>query len=269
MSVIVIGDRAVGKSSMILGLCEPSTQEKYVVVDSDDCRRLQEQLSPHGQVLPTENPINLHFLSIYLRLPRPREITVDLIDTRGEFWGDIKATDSPQKQFPSAYQDFMEKIAQARYIMLLLHPYQELVREEYLVAAANSLDKINKQDDLYPCHVWVKNLQRNLEILKNNCPSAKHFFICLHKADLFCNYQEESARWRYNPAGNNDFGTYLDRIRTRYFAVARDVIKDFNKNQVGASKLSFFITTKKDRNLLEIPWLSLGTYLSADAEVGR
>ncbi|BAY27510.1 hypothetical protein NIES2100_73350 [Calothrix sp. NIES-2100] len=266
MSVIIIGDRAVGKSSMILGLCEPSPQEKYVVVDEDDCSRLKEQLSPHGTVLPTENPVNLHSLTIYLRLSRPREITVNLIDTRGEFWGDIKATESPQYKFPSAYQDFMQKIAQARYIILLLHPYQELVRAEYLKSDFNTL---NKEDDLYPRDVWVKNLQRNLQTLKNNCKLTKHFFICLHKADLFCNYKEESSRWRYNPSGSNDFGTYLDRIRTRYFGVAKDVIREFNINQVGASKLSFFITTNKDRNLLEIPWLSLGTYLSSEAEERR
>ncbi|MBO3460175.1 hypothetical protein G7B40_000330 [Aetokthonos hydrillicola Thurmond2011] len=267
MSVIVIGDRAVGKSSMILSLCEPSPQERYVVVDEDDSRRLKEELSPDGKVLPTENPINLHSLSLYLRLPRPREITVDLIDTRGEFWGDIKATESPQDKFPSAYQDFMQKIGKARYIILVLHPYQELVREEYLKAEHNPLDRVNKEEDLYPRDVWVKNLRRNLETLKKNCKSVKHFFVCLHKADLFCNYKEESSKWQYNPSGNNDFGTYLDRIITRYFRVAKDVIQEFNANQTGASKLSFFITTKKDRKLLEIPWLSLGTYLSLDEEI--
>ncbi|KYC35191.1 hypothetical protein WA1_08515 [Scytonema hofmannii PCC 7110] len=266
MSVIVIGDKAVGKSSMILGLCESSSQERYVVVDEDDCSRLREQLSPYGTVLPTEYPINLHSLSLYLRLPRPKDITVDLIDTRGELWGDIKATESPQNKFPSAYQDFMQKIGKARYIILVLHPYQELVRDEYLKSEHNPLDKVNKEEDLYPRDVWVKNLRRNLETLKNNCRSVKHFFICLHKADLFCNYREESARWKYNPSGSNDFSTYLDRIMNRYFGVAKDVIREFNASQGGTSKLSFFITTKKARNLLEIPWLSLGTYLSLDEE---
>jgi|GEM_PF-420174 len=270
MSVIILGDRAVGKSSMILGLCEPSAQEKYVVVDPDDCSRLKEDLlGLDGKIVATENPINLHSLTIYLRLSRPREIMVDLIDTRGEFWGDIKATENPADKFPSAYQDFMQRISQARYIILVLHPYQELVRDRYLKSESNPLDRVNRENDLYPREVWIGNLKRNLETLKNNCSSAQHFFICLHKADLFCNYKEESERWQYNPSGCNNFGAYLDRIYLTYFSVAKDVIKEFNANRRGPSKLSFFITTKKDRKLLEIPWLTLGTFPGVGEEISR
>ena len=91
-------------------------------------------------------PINLHSLTIYLRLSRPREIMVDLIDTRGEFWGDIKATENHSDKFPSAYQDFMQRISQARYIILVLHPYQELVRDIYLKSESNPLDRVNKEN---------------------------------------------------------------------------------------------------------------------------
>jgi serine/threonine protein kinase len=264
--VIVIGDRAVGKTSMLWALCDlPPNRygEKYVEISKDDCDRIKDAwVDPtSGNIKPTEKPFELKSIEMYLRLPRPREIQVQLTDTRGEFWSDpvIQAND------PSVYQDYKKTIANARYIVLVLHPHKDLVKREYL-SIYDPQGEIYKGNGLYTSSVWANKLKGTLDFFSQHCKSAKHFFICMHKADLFCNFNDESLRWHYKPSGGNDFDSYISGVRKRYFGIAKDLILEFNKRNGSVSKLSFFITTNQDRNLLEIPWLCLGTYLVQDAE---
>ncbi len=266
MSVIVIGDRAVGKTSMLWALCDlPPNRygEKYIEISDDDRQNLKNDwVNPtSGKVIPTEKPLELKSIEMYLRLPRPREIQVQLTDTRGEFWSDPQI----QSDYPTAYQDYKKTIANTRYIVFVLHPHRDLVKREYL-SIYDPHGEIYKGDEFYSSSAWVNKLKETLDFFSQHCTSAKHFFICMHKADLFCNFNTESARWRYKPSGGNDFSGYIARVRNRYFDIANDLIFEFNRKHGGVSKLSFFITTNQDRNLLEIPWLCLGTYLVQDAE---
>jgi GTPase SAR1 family protein len=271
MSVIVIGDKNVGKTSAILTLCQDSPI-KNVEISTNDCTHLREKmLDLQGIVAGTEIPINRYTVSMSLNLPRPKDIQVQLIDTRGELWGNIQAQRSPQEVFPKAYAELFGEIRKARYIILLLNPYQELVVGKYLAEKTNARDCVDIKRDLYNAEAWLVRFRKTLDFFDQQCTSAKHIFVCLNKADLFCNYREESERWMYQPFGNNNFSTYLSRIQNLYFGIADEAIVDFNSsaNQRNSdSKLSFFIMTKEDRNLSEIPWLILGTNLGIDNSYG-
>lgn len=263
--VIVIGDRAVGKTSMLLALCDlPNNRygEKYIMISGGDCLKIKDAwVDPEsGIVKPTEKAFELQTVEMSLELPSPRKIQVQLTDTRGEFWSDPKI----QLTDPTVYQDYKKTISNARYVVLVLHPHKDQVINRYQ-EIYDPQGEIYKGDGLYSSIDWVNKLRKNLDFFSQNC-KARHFFICMHKADLFCDFHDESKRWRYKPSGSNDFSGYIDRVRKRYFSIANDLIFEFNKKNGSVSKLSFFITTNKDLNLLEIPWLHLGTYLVHDAE---
>jgi GTPase SAR1 family protein len=268
MSVIVIGDTNVGKTSAILALCK-ELHNKKVEILPDSCTILKDKMiNEQGAVPRTEYPINRYTIDMHLHLARPKNIQVSLIDTRGELWGNIQAPNLPQEVFPEGYKALNDEIKKSRYIILFLNPYQEMIVGAYLKKTVNPLDRVDIKKDLYSSDAWLIRLQETLDFFDKECKSAKHIFICLNKADLFCDHREESQRWDYQKFGNSSsFVSYSSRIRSTYFNVANEAIKEFNSRpsqRHSDSKLSFFITTKMDRNLVEIPWLILGTYLGID-----
>ena len=74
MSVVVIGDRAVGKTSMVFALTDPREQERVTVEDGPDWT---------SGVAPTE-ALEGRPLTMAVDLPVPRQIQVQWTDTPGE-----------------------------------------------------------------------------------------------------------------------------------------------------------------------------------------
>ena len=220
-----------------------------------------------------------HLLTLNFNLPAPPPpIRLQLINTPGELW----SNQITQAKNTTAWNDLLDKVRRSRYVVLILHPHRDQIKRQYLERAIrdhpqdfreilegsrgrSSLDIQPILDAFYPAEVWARRLAKNLEFFDEECRGVRRFFLCLHKADLFCDIQRESSRWRYNPLGGNDWSFYFREISQPHFGVAREVIRDYNSRQRGPSKLSFFITTKYNRDLLEVPWLDLGAYLAQDS----
>lgn len=235
MSVIVIGDRAVGKTSMVFALTDPREQERVTVVDGPDWT---------GGVAPTE-ALEGRPLTMAVDLPVPRQIQVQWTDTPGEAFTNREW----RKQNQKAWDGIRQKMSQSRYLLLLLPPYRSLVQRK---------DSGIKLDEFQTAEVWERRVIEWLNFIQKECSTVKHILICLNKADLFCNTETESQRWRYKPSGFS-FANYSDHVLKTYFQEFEERIKQYNlKNR--SQLISFFITTIKSRSLLELPWLYISSY---------
>ncbi|MFB2968605.1 GTPase domain-containing protein [Aerosakkonema sp. BLCC-F183] len=262
MSVVVIGDRAVGKTSMVLALAD-SSRSQCVKVISPDYESLKEDWVDHkeGTMIPTDSPVEKP-LRLNVTLPRPTgDIDVQLTDTPGELWENKEL----QKVMQAAWQGLKQKVSKSRYVILLLDPHRDLIQTSLLNSATEPVNR----DDLQKPDAWRRRFALWLEFFNQEAKTVKQILICINKADLFCNLKDESERWQFNPSGNNDWAGHIGRIRRIYFSVAQDLIQEYNSKANGPSKLSFFITTKENRSMLETPWLYLAAYIAQDMKGGR
>jgi hypothetical protein len=247
MSVVVIGDRAVGKSHMALALAElallGNSEQKRVIITDPSYEILKNKLqsSDTGYMIPTreitERPIRLE-----VQLDRRRIIDSVWIDTPGEIWD----AEWP-REHPSAWNEFKQNIGKNLGIILLLPPYQEIVSQELMNRALPGMNlDIEK---LMNAERWRRNLDAWLKFLNQNCSRVNNIAICLHKADLFCeNLDAEAKEIVCHPVDRQI------RIRNKFFSVAKDVIDRNNREE---RPFQFFVTSISHPILLTAPWLHL------------
>lgn len=251
MSVIVIGNRAVGKTSMIVTLAKGTKNVKVVQPNAD---RLIERFSnpETGEIAATfevKDPISLS-LSVNLPSGKGQEFEVRWIDTPGELWSNLKA----RKSNPQEWKKLIETVSKSKAVLLLLPPY--LYRSKPL-----ELEEGEEPEELDP-QTWKTQLKNGLEFLRNNCPYAQHLLIAIHKADLFSNnLDEDEKNWQYNPDKPFRWSDYDEHIRKTYFDLAYDIIREHNSQPPYLSP-QFFVTTIYQPNLLELPWVYLGSHLA-------
>ena len=246
MSVIVIGDRAVGKSHMGLALAHPNQKSKVRIIDPS-YGTLREELQDvdTGYMVPTREIIE-----------RPVELEVDLshthrikslwVDTPGEWW-----ETEWQRDHYTAWNDFKQKIGQNIGIILLLPPYQEIV-SKLLLKKASPVMTLDREQ-LMNREKWCNNLEDWLKFFNKHCSRVDNIAICLHKADLFCqSLDDEATKMQGHPVERQK------QVRNRYFAVAKEVI---NRNNREVRPFQFFITSISNRILLEAPWLYLSPFI--------
>jgi hypothetical protein len=83
--------------------------------------------------------------------------------------------------------------------------------------------------------------------------------ICLNKADLFTDIEQESKRLGYNSKMRwHDRNMY---VIENYFKPVYEQLKIIAQNNSGLVRC--FITTIHNRELLELPWIYLGSHLSS------
>jgi len=248
MSVVVIGDRAVGKTHMALALAElPSGSKVRIIEPSVDILREELTSRDTGAMVPTseikERPIKLEVIL------NKREIIDSVwIDTPGEIWD----ADWP-KEHPSAWNEFKQNIGKNLAIILLLPPYQSMVSQE-LINRASSNMTLNR-DKLMDTDRWCRNLEDWLKFLNQHCRKVHHIAICLHKADLFCENLDAKAREMNGHPVNHQ-----NKAMQSFFAVAkaREVIQCNNREPI---PFQFFITSVSHSDLLIAPWLYLSPYI--------
>ncbi len=241
--VIYIGDRKAGKTHLALELANPDNQ--WVAIDS-----LPYQKIPKGGPQATDaiQSVYEQYFEVKVNLPiGEKTITTNWLDTPGEIW-----RSTWQSKNPKQWQAFITQIKQAEAILLILAPYREI-----LLPTEPDLDNFVTRRQ------WIRRFERWVKFFKQYCPRIDHLLLCLNKADLFCqNLKEESEKLAYNPNYQPMNWQEKDQyMYYRYFAPLHPHIKELNRSIDGLS-VRCFITSIDSRELLELPWIYLGSYLA-------
>jgi len=254
MSVIIIGDRKTGKTSMVRALAEYGKHVKIAGAQN----LVQELYDPESKEIAGTAEVEERGLVIDVDMPATgvRQIDVLWVDTPGEFWSNPQQ----RKDYVSAWQSLEAKVCSSKAVILLLPPYRSLIRRVLVDAAPSHLKPL---DELPTSEQWVNRLGWWLDFFEKKCSRVKHVLIGIHKADLFCDVHAEGERWRYRPdrGGAAPWFEYNDYVLGAYFTAASKEIRKYKASEIG-SRTNFFITTTENQDLLELPWLYLGPYIA-------
>lgn len=244
-SAIIIGETFVGKTSMVHTLS--NTTSEYVEV-------LQ---GPRGQPGTTEK-IEENTLELSVNLPSGNHpISVKWVDTPGElFKGTTCDTTSSQ------WEKFLNKIENVNYIILLLHPLQTQLTEK---------GKLKMTDKDMPfCYTTDDsrdNFNKWMEIFRQPRLKANFILICRHKFDTCYDQIDDlgkEKKYRHNGYQwqGNDNGSYFHSTKTYFKDIENsiDSLKKFRRNQNKPNyDVRHFVTTIKNRSLLELPWIFIAS----------
>ncbi len=248
MGVVYIGDRYAGKTHLAMELANP--QHEYVKVSYPDYEQLKAILyDPRKggtEATDAQKEVDPRQLEVQVLLPTGyKTIDTEWIDTTGEIWRNYW-----QKHNQNKWENFLDTIRQSEGILLIIEPYRDLIN--------NNVDKnqfITRQQ-------WRNRFNRWVQFFRKDCPKARRLAICLNKADLFCDLQQESHRLEYKPSGSQlNWHQRHTYVLKKYFQPIQKKLEEMNINNYGLS-VNCFITSIYARKLLELPWLYFGTYLS-------
>ncbi len=244
MGVVYIGDRAAGKTHLALELANP--QNHCVKVSYPDYNVLKSQLYSQeiASTVATSQTTDTRQLDIQVQLPTGlRNISLDWIDSSGENWRESWQQHNPQK-----WQSFLDILRESEGILLILSPYREII------TIGNPEDFITEQQ-------WCNRFAGWVDFFESQCPKLRHLLLCLNKADLFCNIQQEGKLLGYSPDNSQlNWQQRNDHVFKRYFRPIKQQIIELNR-KTDINSVRYFITTIKNRYLLELPWIYLGTFL--------
>ncbi|MBD2775238.1 GTPase domain-containing protein [Iningainema tapete] len=248
MSVVVIGDRGIGKTSMVVALAKSATKHVKVVSNPEIIAR---RFNVEENRIAGTAQMTQETLLINIDLPSgQRQIQVLWIDTPGEAFSNREW----QTNNPTAWRDIKQQISQSAGVILLLPPHRDLIQP-------NRLDERTDTNDLPINQAWVNRLEHWLNFFSENCTNYQHILVCIHRADTFCDIEYEGKKWRYDNSRNSLLYEYNNYIFKTYFTAANDLIRQYNSRHY-PSNLQFFITTTDHPSLLELPWIYLGSYLA-------
>ncbi len=255
MSVIIIGNQRVGKTSMVVALAKGTvegTLENVKIAHPDPQSLIRDKSNlGTGDIAPTfdkeEEPL---LLRINLPSGSERDVRVQWIDTPGEAW----SKPAWQQSNPEKYQDLVHTLGQSQAVLLLLPPYRYRIRTQ-------EIEDTPEFEEILDPETWKKQLKERLTLLRSHCPSVQHILISIHKADLFHNLEEEKNTWQYNTNASFLWGKHDTHIRETYFSLADDIIREHN-SQPPYLNPKFFVTSIHHPTLLELPWVYLGAYFA-------
>ena len=253
MGVVYIGDRGVGKTALATELINPKFD--YVNISNQSYDNLKRLLFDEEEETfkPTDvDPVNVvsrRFLEIDVKLPAGlRTIEIDWLDTPGEIWRKSWQADNPEQ-----WQKVLSILGKSEGIMLILPPYREMV------------EFIPNMDigQLPTLEQWCNRFQRWVDFFHYDCPKVRHIVICLNKADLFCNIEKEGFELAYNPQrSRKNWYQRHSYILQRYFRPVSTSISEIS-SLTSSAPVRCFITSIYQRQLLELPWIYLGSHLAS------
>jgi hypothetical protein len=248
MSIIFIGDRGVGKTALAVELTNPL--HEYIQVTNQDYEFLCSNRALAGDqgrlnFSPTAK-IETNFLDIEARLTvGKRQFSAQWIDTPGEIWRtDWQTDNSPE------WKGFLAQVQGAQGVLLVLPPHRNMIRGD-----VNPEYFITQQQ-------WCNRFERWVNFFKLHCPRVRHLALCLNKADLFCDLNDEAATLAYGSQPRHL--NWLQRhqyVSYRYFFPLMPQLETLNQSLSGLSARCF-ITSLYNRSLLELPWIYLASYLA-------
>jgi GTPase SAR1 family protein len=258
MNVVIIGDRAVGKTSIVAALAEYSLdRDSKVKIISPDPHTLLRDLRPEtGKGAGTANQSERE---LTMRVQRPngasKEINVGWIDLPGEFFHEHS---NYRERGGVDWQDIQAKIERSKYVILLIPPYRTLVEATRLDQAPEAL----RPETVLPNQEqWHKRLSAWFDFLNRYCARSSRILICIHKADLFCDLDQVSREWSYLPGQiSTDFWRRYHEFSKSFLRGMQQSVKAYSQTNAGTNT-NFFITSIVHRELLALPWLYIGLYL--------
>jgi hypothetical protein len=247
-SVIVIGDRKVGKTNTILTLEKPGTCNVQILNDLSPYRDPKTK-KPAGTAFRIEETLEME-----VKLPAgKKKLFIKWIDTPGERWEDLKKW---QEDHPGDWEATQNVIKESAAIFLIVPPHSGLILHKLFTLHSEGE---MRQDDYPNLDQWKNNLDHWFKFFREYAPQTRHLLIAIHKADFFYDPNADSQRWcacNRRPI----FYDYQEQIRRRYFAPIDNLIRDYNSEQRYGQQVQFFITSKNNKCLLEIPWLYLASH---------
>jgi GTPase SAR1 family protein len=253
VGVIYIGDRATGKTSLAMELINP--KYNYVHITSPSYQTLKDKLYYGDEIIPTgaeafQNPDSsiIYPLTIEVKLPGgPKNLSVEWLDTPGEVWQKSWQLNNPDK-----WKKVLANVRKSQGIIVVLPPYRGMP----------GFNPYPESPEQFPSKVqWCQRFQRWVDFFHYDCQEARQIVICLNKADLFCDINQEAEELLYHPRRSRK-GWYQRHsyVLQNYFQPVQTQIQAISQKTSG-SPVRCFITTIKNRDLLELPWLYLASHL--------
>jgi hypothetical protein len=232
--VILIGDRAVGKTQSVRSLLSPA-QGKITITN----------LNPEEVSQASTRELEDKPLQIQAALRAPKRLLVNWIDTPGE-WNRSEWQSDPERA--TDFKKYQAQLKTANAVVLLLRPYRT-------AGKANILDQtIVEAHEVSTELQWCRRFARWAEFINGNCPQVRHLNLCLSKADLFCEVDTE--------ARVIDGKGWLERsyyVQQEFFP--KNELFQQSLQTIRSGGVRFFIVSRNNRVLLELPWMSLATHL--------
>lgn len=246
MSVIVMGDQAVGKSTMMIELARHYLGSVRVL--SPFFEDIEREHIRAGNILPTDDIKNT-IMEMEVRLPQgyTRQFKVNWIDTPGEAW----RVREPMK--PNKWSSIiLTSLREARFLIIMMAPYREIIREELL-----ALDNLTIYDQRFRTQTqWVNRLEEWLSFLRDNRQYGQRILICLNMADLFLTLDElQKFLQQFDRLRWDDYRNYM--LNTRFFMPIQQTMRDYDMKYLLPTQL--FMTTKTNIFSLELPWLYIAS----------
>lgn len=212
---------------------------------------LKDKFTVNDQILPTQGVSETH-LEVKVNLQGfSKQFSVDWIDATGEAWrpNSLWIRDNPHD-----WSSLVSTLQSAQAVMVLIAPHQKHLKENLLVQAGN----ISGKDERFRTPIqWKNRFKEWLLFLHDKCRHTRQVVICLNMADLFCNIEQHSQS--LDSLLRRGWYEYKEDTLQNYFPEVIDWIDQYDRSRPIPSQL--FITTSKNRTMLEAPWLYLGTYL--------
>lgn len=250
MSVIVIGDRLVGKTSMVVALARGT--DNVVITEPDPQSIIMRKSNIETGALAPTFRMYKETLSIAVNLSSGwREFQTNWIDTPGEAW----SNPNWRQENPTQWQDIKNSVSESKAVFLLMPPSRSMINPDQFDG-----EESNKPDMQPSPLQWQNQLAEKLGFLRKNAPDVQHILISLHKADLFCDIGQKERKWRYDPLRDFDWVGYNEHVQRTHFELAKKVIHQYNRQAFVSP--CFFVTTTESPILLELPWIYLGAYLA-------
>jgi hypothetical protein len=242
MGIVYIGDRFTGKTHLAMELANPRYESVMVSNPQNYYEELQSLLlSESGVMRPTDASQATDFrnLEVKVKLNRWKTLQVDWVDTPGEVWRKSWQTDNADE-----WQRFLQVVKQSEGIVLLLPPYRNILPQ----TGIDQLEFITRMQ-------WCNRFKLWADFFMKECSHAQRIAICLNKADLFCDAEQESIT-----LSRKNWHERHAYICQKFLAPIRPQLESLEK-QMKRTSIACFITSIHQRQLLELPWLYLGTYL--------
>ena len=266
-SVMFIGDRGVGKTTLAVELANPKFESRRVKITSHSYQQLMDeyykpvtefnedgQPEKFWQAIATPEEKNQQ-LNIQVTLPSQLVSTFSLrwLDTPGEL-----LSSSPHNLATDDF-DFSHKIIKsletARGIIFVLTPHRNLVDPKRL---RKIQEPIRDPDRIFPPYdKWVKQFRNYLNALEKHATAQHQILFCLNMADLFCE-PKDLVKDLGLMSTDAKFMHIQDIIVNRFLPSERPLIDQYHRRTRG-NILNFCVTSKYNRSLLEFPW----TYLAS------
>jgi len=251
LGVLYIGDRETGKTHLAMELANPKNNYVRVLTPDYDVLKAMLYTEEEGRTRTTDagQAIYNNYIEIQVELPAgKKKIALDWLDTPGEIWRESWQKDDKNKQ---EWKTFLDTIKVTEGILLIVPPYRDMI-----------IPLSAKPDDFISLKQWCHRFDLWVQFFRRECPKIRHLLICLNKADLFCqDLQGEARKLGYHPHRSPMTWQQRDQyVFQRYFRPVHSQIMELNRHIQGLS-VRCFITSVKNRELLELPWIYLGSFL--------